>query len=317
MQFLVAESETRDQREARRERTGRSSGETFAETLRQIAAGAQITRIAPADNDAQPLSAEQIAAFDAVFITGSPLHVYEDSPVVCRQIAFVRAVFSSGTPAFGSCAGLQLAVAAAGGSIRPMRKRLEAGVARRIVPTLQGAQHPLLAGRPPVWDAAAIHSDEVEALPKGAILLAGNGATHVQAAEIRSGPGVFWGVQYHPELRPAHRRIPEHPVPACRHGRALDEVATALREQAASLVAKGIARNKAAVERHACLLEALHMDADDRSARWELGVDGEFALEECRRRELTNFIANISRLRGSPVFDCGNGAPARDFTMLV
>lgn len=298
MQFLVAESETRDQREARRERTGRSSGETFAETLRQIAAGAQITRIAPADNDAQPLSAEQIAAFDAVFITGSPLHVYEDSPVVCRQIAFVRAVFSSGTPAFGSCAGLQLAVAAAGGSIRPMRKRLEAGVARRIVPTLQGAQHPLLAGRPPVWDAAAIHSDEVEALPKGAILLAGNGATHVQAAEIRSGPGVFWGVQYHPEL-------------------ALDEVATALREQAASLVAKGIARNKAAVERHACLLEALHMDADDRSARWELGVDGEFALEECRRRELTNFIANISRLRGSPVFDCGNGAPARDFTMLV
>lgn len=294
----MAESETRDQREARRERTGRSSGETFAETLRQIAAGAQITRIAPADNDAQPLSAEQIAAFDAVFITGSPLHVYEDSPVVCRQIAFVRAVFSSGTPAFGSCAGLQLAVAAAGGSIRPMRKRLEAGVARRIVPTLQGAQHPLLAGRPPVWDAAAIHSDEVEALPKGAILLAGNGATHVQAAEIRSGPGVFWGVQYHPEL-------------------ALDEVATALREQAASLVAKGIARNKAAVERHACLLEALHMDADDRSARWELGVDGEFALEECRRRELTNFIANISRLRGSPVFDCGNGAPARDFTMLV
>ena len=298
MQFLLAESETRDQREARRERTGRSSGETFAETLRQIVAGAQITRIAPADNDAQPLSAEQIAAFDAVFITGSPLHVYEDSPEVCRQIAFVRAVFSSGTPAFGSCAGLQLAVAAAGGSIRPMRKRLEAGVARRIVPTLQGAQHPLLAGRPPVWDAAAIHTDEVESLPKGAILLAGNGATHVQAAEIRSGPGVFWGVQYHPEL-------------------ALDEVATALREQAASLVAKGIARNKAAVERHACLLEALHMDADDRSARWELGVDGEFALEECRRRELTNFIANISRLRGSPVFDCGNGAPARDLTMLV
>ena len=177
-----------------------------------------------------------------------------------------------------------------------MRKRPEAGVARRIVPTLQGAQHPLLAGRPPVWDAAAIHTDEVEALPQGAILMAGNGATHVQAAEIRSGPGVFWGVQYHPEL-------------------ALDEVATALREQAASLVAKGIARNKAAVERHACLLEALHMDAEDRSARWELGVDGEFALEESRRRELTNFIANISRLRGSPVSDCGKGAPPRDFTM--
>ncbi len=48
-----------------------------------------------------------------LFLSGSPLHVYIDSPEVERQIAFMRYVFASGTPSFGSCAGLQVAIAAA------------------------------------------------------------------------------------------------------------------------------------------------------------------------------------------------------------
>ena len=40
----------------------------------------------------------------------------------------------------------------------------------------------------------------MESLPPGATLLATNAVTAVQAAEIRSGRGTFWGVQYHPEI---------------------------------------------------------------------------------------------------------------------
>src|SRR5207237_1277083 len=83
---------------------------------------------------------------DAVFLTGSPLHVYADTPEVRRQLAFMRAVFASGTPSFGSCAGLQLAVAAAGGRVRKMPEQMEAGIARRITPTPAGRHQPLLAG---------------------------------------------------------------------------------------------------------------------------------------------------------------------------
>ena len=43
-----------------------------------------------------------------VFLSGSPLHVYDHSPEVERQLAFMRQVFASGTPSFGSCAGLQI-----------------------------------------------------------------------------------------------------------------------------------------------------------------------------------------------------------------
>jgi len=274
LHVLIAESETPDEREARRERAGKSSGETYAATLEQMNPGIEVTRVAPADDDARIVPPDEIARYDAVFLTGSPLHVYADTPEVRRQLAFMRAVFASGTPSFGSCAGLQLAVAAAGGRVRKMPEQMEAGIARRITPSAAGRHHPLLAGRPAAWDAPAIHGDEVEALPDGATLLAGNAVTNVQAAEIRHDRGIFWGVQYHPELAPC-------------------EIASALRRQASSLVEAGLARDDDAVERRAALLDALEAEPDSRTIAWELGVDREFADAQRRRTEIANFIRHL------------------------
>ncbi len=275
LNFLVAESETADEREARRRHAGKSSGETYAATLRQIRPGAAITIVAPADDDARVFDAGELRAFDAVFITGSPMHVYDDTPEVRRQIAFMRTVFASHTPSFGSCAGLQIAVAAAGGKVRKMPERLEAGIARRITPTAAGRDHPLLAGRPASWDAPAIHGDEVETLPADAILLASNAVTTVQAAEIRHDGGTFWGVQYHPELAPG-------------------EIAVALRRQSADIVDLGLAENETEVERQASLLDALHDAPDRRALWWALGIDRAFAEEASRRTELVNFLEHLA-----------------------
>jgi GMP synthase-like glutamine amidotransferase len=278
--FLVAESETADEREARRRHAGKSSGETYASTLRQLRPDAEITIVAPADDDAQVYEANALSLFDAVFITGSPLHVYDDSPEVRRQLTFMRSVFASGTPSFGSCAGLQLAVAAAGGKVRKMPQRMEAGIARRITPTDAGRDHPLLAGRAPSWDAPAIHGDEVETLPADATLLASNAVTTTQAAEIRHDGGIFWGVQYHPEL-------------------ALGEIAIALRRQAEDIVEAGLAETTDDVEHRADQLDALHDDPDRRSLLWALGVDDEFADEARRRTELTNFLDHLADIDAS------------------
>ena len=276
--FLVAESETADQRDARRRHAGKSSGETYAATLEQLRPDARITIVAPADDDAGQFDAAALRAFDAVFVTGSPLHVYDDTPPVRRQLAFMRAVFASGTPSFGSCAGLQLAVAAAGGRVRKMPERIEAGVARRITATADGRTHPLLAGRAPSWDAPAIHGDEVEQLPDDATLLASNAVTRIQAAEIRHDGGIFWGVQYHPELAPR-------------------EIAIALRRQADDLIEAGLAETPDDVERRAAELDALHDSPDRRSLLWALGVDREFAHEASRRLELTNFLDHFTPSR--------------------
>jgi GMP synthase (glutamine-hydrolysing) len=190
----------------------------------------------------------------------------------------MRGIFASGTPAFGSCAGLQVAAAAAGGRVRSMPQRMEAGIARRITATDEGRGHPLLNGRPVAWDAPAIHGDEVAALPPGALLLATNGATRVQAAEIRFDRGVFWGVQYHPELSPG-------------------EIGAAIRRQAGDLVEAGLARSAGEIERQAEWFGRLDHDPGDGAARWHLGIGDDFAVADQRRCELRNFLQAAPALK--------------------
>lgn len=274
MRFLVAESEPPAAREKRRASVGRSSGETFLRTLGDLVPGVDCTRVKPADADTALPDAAALGGYDAVFLTGSPLHLYDDTPEVRRQLEFMRAVFASGTPSFGSCAGLQVATVAAGGRVRSMQGRREAGLARRIAPTDAGRDHPLLAGRPPAFDAPAIHTDEVETLPAGATLLASNAVTRVQAAEIRHDGGVFWGVQYHPELT-------------------LHEVAAALRRQADDLVEHGLARGPGDVEAIAAMVDAVGPDRPDLA--WRLGLDAQVIDPALRTTELRNFIDALVR----------------------
>ncbi|MBX9931612.1 MAG: type 1 glutamine amidotransferase [Methylobacterium sp.] len=276
--FLVAESEPPEAREERRKSVGRSSGETYLDILERLAPGASCHRIGPADANASLQDGTSLADYDGVFLTGSPMHLYEETPETRRIVAFMRAVFVSGTPSFGSCAGLQVATVAAGGSVRRIAGGYEAAFARRIVPTEAGRGHPLLAGRPDSYDAPTIHSDEVETLPEGAVRLAGNRVTSVQAAEIRYGGGVFWGVQYHPEI-------------------GLDEVAGALRRQSESLVEVGLSGSEDEVDAYADQIEALHREPGRRDIAWRLGLDGEVIDETRRLTELRNFIDHLTGLR--------------------
>jgi GMP synthase (glutamine-hydrolysing) len=269
--FLVAESEPPHAREQRRESIGQSSGETYIDRLVALLPDACCDRVKPADRAAGWPSSAGLAGYDAVFLTGSPLHVYQNTPEVRRVLDFMRAVFASGTPSFGSCAGLQVATVAAGGTVRRNARGRKAAFARRITPTPDGLAHPLLRGRPGAYDAPAIHTDEVEALPDGAVLLASNGVTHVQAAEIRVGDGVFWGVQYHPEL-------------------SLAEIAAALRREGDALVEEGFAETPETLEAHADLIDALHQEPERRDLAWRLGLDGQVTDSDRRQTELRNFI---------------------------
>lgn len=275
LRFLVAESETEDARRRRASVTGRSSGESFAAAIRAIEPSAHCEIIQSVETDARGQPSAALSDYDAIVLSGSPMHVYEDTPPVRRQLDFMRAVFKSETPSFGSCAGLQIAVAAAGGTVRENRKGHEVAFARRIVPTAAGRSHRLLTGRPDAFDALTIHSDEVATLPSdGALLLATNGETTVQAAEIRFGGGVFWGVQYHPELP-------------------LSEIADALRRQQNDVIAQGLADNVEEVASYAKLIEALGREPDRRDLAWRLGVDRQVTSDRLRRTELSNFIEGL------------------------
>ncbi len=274
--FLVADCEVADARERRRASVGMTSGEGYAAVLRGLAPGCEVAITTPADPAGRAWRPEALATFDGVVLTGSSLHLYRPSAAAGREVAFMRAVFAGGTPSFGSCAGLQVACVAAGGTVRQMAGRHEAGFARRLWPTEAGRSHPLLRGRPPAWDVPTMHGDEVEQLPEGATLLASSVAVAVQAAEIRHDQGVFWGVQYHPEL-------------------SLLEVAGALRREADSLVEGGLARSTGELEAHAVRIEALGREPDRPDLSWQLGLGRDITVDELRHTEIRNFIEALVR----------------------
>lgn len=279
MQILVADGNVAEARRAHVRATGRTSAEAYAALLAEIDADVACTILEPADAGSALPAGAALAAFDGVVFTGSQLHVGEDSEPVRRQRGLMRTALEAGLPVFGSCWGVQLAAAVAGGSAGPNPRGPEYGFARRLVPTGAGREHPLLAGRPATWDAPALHLDAVLEPPPGAEVLAGNGLLAVQALALRLGPGTFWGTQYHPELD-------------------LDAIAAMLRLSEPDILESGLCRDAAALAAYADEVSALHGE-DRPDLAWRHGLGPEVLEAPRRRREIGNFLARLVRPRAA------------------
>src|ERR1700694_4860276 len=230
---------------------GQPSGEGYAQVLRSVpAVSCDIVR--PADGEVRFPSGSGLASYDGVAITGSALNVYDGGAHIERQIDLARAVFAAGVPFFGSCWGLQVAVTAVGGRVRRNPLGREFGFARRIELTAIGRQHPMFAGKPAVFEAVTVHSDEVEKLPAGARVLASN-EMGVQAVELHSGPGTLWAVQYHPEYSYA-------------------EIAATTLRYADVLLREALFGNRAELEQFVTELRLLMQDPHHRSLAWKHGL---------------------------------------------
>jgi GMP synthase (glutamine-hydrolysing) len=276
LRLLVAEGNTKEARAAYRDEGPRTTAsEAYAATLANLAPDAVVDICFPADAGATLPEGAGLDAYDGVFMTGSALNVYNGGPGVERQIEFARAVFASRTPFFGSCWGLQVATAAAGGDVLLNPRGREIGFARNIWPTEAGRAHPMLAGRRPAFDAPCVHLDIVTPAP-GATVLAANAMAPVQAAEIVHEGGVFWGVQYHPEY-------------------SLREIAAMFHRRADALAEAGFVSDTAAGRAYAAELRALHAAPERRDISWRLGIGEDILDPAIRRTELINFIAERAR----------------------
>ncbi|WP_242390516.1 DUF1491 family protein [Pararhodospirillum photometricum] len=247
--------------------------EQYGRVLQEEWPGSQFVIVRPADGESALPEGLGLRDLDGVVLGGSALNIPTGGPEIDAQIALARAVFEAGVPFFGSCWGLQIAAVAAGGSVRKAPHGREVGVARKITATDAGIRHPLLAGRPTAWDALAVHEDEVDRLPTGAQVLATNGHSAVQAAEIRHAGGVFWGVQYHPEFD-------------------LPEVARTLDRLRPFLLAEGLFADEAAALDHGAALRALAETPERQDIAWRLGIDADVLSTPTRRLEIRNWLTH-------------------------
>jgi GMP synthase (glutamine-hydrolysing) len=248
---------------------GSPTGRAYARTLESLAA-VECDVVCPADGEVRLDGAAGLGSYQGVAITGSALNVYEGGAHIERQIELARAAFAAGVPFFGSCWGMQVAVAAAGGRVRPNPLGREFGFGRRIELSEAGRGHAMFAGKPPVFEAITVHRDDIAELPAGALVLATN-EMGLQALELRHGAGTFWGVQYHPEY-------------------SFDEIAATALRYGPRLLEEELFADRAELEGFVSDLRALMRNPRDRRLAWKHGLGPALQQESLKLAELRNWL---------------------------
>ena len=280
LRLLLAEGNVRDRVAATEAAGGRSGVNCFKEILESAAPDAVVDVVYPADGDAGLPKGGALAGYHGFMMSGSALNLPggEDDPRVRRQVELAKAVFQAGVPFWGSCWGLQVAVAAAGGTVRANPKGCEMAVARKIRVTAAGAGHPLYGEKPAVFDAPAVHVDEIETLPTGAELLATNDFSRVQGATFKVGESEFWGVQYHPEFD-------------------MDDMSLLVLRYTQRLIEQGFFKTEDEAKAHAERLHELHAEPTRKDLAWALGIDDDILDKSRRWREIANWVEHAVRRR--------------------
>ncbi|HVX78971.1 MAG TPA: type 1 glutamine amidotransferase [Bradyrhizobium sp.] len=269
LRLLVADGNDEAGRRRIKETAGATAAESYRDVLRNIAPDAVIDICTPADKGMRIPQA--IESYHGVAITGSSLNIYERDSASLRQIDFIREVFACGVPIFGSCWGLQLAAVAAGGEVLLNPVGREVAFARKVTLTDAGRRHPMHRCRALCYDAPAIHSDIVTRLPQGAVVTAYNAVCEVQAAEIRLGRGLFWGVQYHPEY-------------------SLHDVCAVIGRYGQKLVDEGFFLDLVELRRYENDLATLDGDRSRRDIAWRLDLGQDILSDRIRWTELSNWL---------------------------
>jgi len=274
VRFLVLDGYSKEARDQLVAGGASLAANLYVGMLQRLLPGCECDVLFPSDPGATPPAS--VEDYDGIAWTGCSLTIYEEEEDerVRSQVELVRKAFEVGVPSFGSCWAAQIAVWAAGGMVRPHPKGREMGLARKIALTPEGRAHPLYEGKTSVFDGFISHVDEITHLPPGAVHLAGNSYTRVQAVAVTHRRGTFWGLQYHPEYD-AH------------------EVARLINCRIDTLVRGGFFADAEAAGAYIDLLEALHAAPDDKELAWRLGYDEDVLDEDVRQTEVRNWIERL------------------------
>lgn len=248
------------------------AGKLYARLLLRYMPDADYDILYTSDPGVNVPDEEGLKNYDAILWPGCNLTVYHDHNERVTKLAnLARDGFKVGLEQFGSCWAAQLAVHVAGGEVKPNPKGREMGVARKIFLTEEGKNHPMYAGKTPVFDGFISHDDMITKLPEGSKNLASNDFTEVQAVEVVFENGVFWSTQYHPEYN-------------------LSEVAKLITSREELLTREGYFRSHEDLLEYVDQLETIYKDPSRKDLRWKWAIDDDLLSDDIRELEFANWI---------------------------
>lgn len=276
LRFFVPDGYPKASRDQFNEVGMQQAGVLYANLVKRFVPDAEFDIWYSSDEDspAPPVDAD-LEQYAGVLWPGCNLTIYHhEDQRVTRQIALAKRAYAVGTPQFGSCWGIQMATVSAGGEVAAHPDGREMGLARYIMLTEEGRKHPMFDGKPPVYCHLVSHDDQVVRLPEGAVRLAGNYHSQVQAVAIQHGKGVFWATQYHPEYD-------------------LHELARLIIAREPRLVQQRFFQGHDDLMAYVEKLEAVFADPTRKDIRWQLDINDDVLRDDIRTCEFRNWLDKV------------------------
>lgn len=227
------------------------------------------------DNNKKILLPSDIEKYAGIIWTGCDKSLTDQSDIDLKsQLSIAENILKTSVPCWGTCWGLQIMTVAAGGKVEKNSNPREIGLARKITLTDEGLSHQMYSGKKNVFDALASHSDIVTQIPSGAVVLAKNCNSPVQAITFKYNNTFFWGVQYHPDYT-------------------LFEVTRLMNVRQKNLIAEGFFESPEGFKIHIDMLDALAKDMKRTALRWQLGIDEDILCDQVRTLEFTNWLKKV------------------------
>ncbi len=275
MRFLIIDGYARENREQLRAAGMRLASELHVRMLQHAEPSADYNIIYPSDVGVVAPSTDELRAYSGIIWTGCDKSLADaDNPDVETQLDLARRILEAERACWGTCWGIQIMAAAAGGEVQRNPKGREMGFARKIVLTPEGKTHPMYAGKKEVFDALASHCDIVTKVPSGAVILAANDYSPVQAMAFSYGKGTFWGVQYHPDYD-------------------THELARLMAIRKNVLISEGFFNDSRDFDTYIAGMEALAENPGDSRLRRQMGADEDVLSPDMRQLEFANWIKGV------------------------
>ena len=273
MRFLILDGYPQKSREQFNQVGMTLAGQLYADLLLKHLPDAQVDILYTSDPETE--IPEDVSQYSGILWPGCNLTVYHtDDERVTRMLRIAELGYETGVPQFGSCWAAQLAVYVAGGKVEPNPKGREMGVARKVYLTDEGRQHPMYDGKPPVFDGFISHDDHITGLPDGALHLAGNSFTNVQAVAVNYKKGSFWATQYHPEYN-------------------LFEMARLIEAREVKLTREGYFKNHEDMVNLVEQLDTIFKDPSRKDLRWQYNIDEDLLDDKIRETEFINWLNKL------------------------
>jgi len=270
MRLLMVEGNTRARSREVAKKGVRSASQVYVDAIHRFFPDIDIDVVSGPDGE-RPPRGMNYRDYAGLVMGGSGLHAYDKTSEVTNQIQLMLDFSETGKPVLGSCWGLQIAAVAAGGEVMRNEIGREIGIARKILLSDAGRQHPFFKDKPVVYDAPCIHHDEVTRLPEGSVLLSSNSHSQVQAAIVPVGNSEVWGVQYHPEFDLTQLRM-------------LFEL------YGEDLIGQGFVADAADHETLLQRYRGLEENPDNPALAWQLGIDEDILDDRTRSLEIINWV---------------------------